>query len=77
MNPIKLDRAYIVRACFLCLSYVLDVLLAELTIVDRSFPVIEVFIELTPKKIQSFSSVDQVKEFILASGSVPDQGIID
>ena len=30
-----------------------------------------------PKKIQSFSSVDQAKESILASGSVTNQGIID
>ena len=33
---------------FLCLSHILDILLAELTIVNRSFPVIEVFIVLTP-----------------------------
>ena len=29
------------------------------------------------KNIQTFSPVDQVKEIILASGSVPEQGIID
>ena len=31
----------------------------------------------SPRKIQSLSSLYQVKEFILASGYVPDHGIID
>ena len=31
----------------------------------------------SPRTIKSFSSLDQVKEFILVSGAVPDQGIID
>ena len=47
-NPIKLDRACILRAYLLCLSHILEILLSELTIVNRSFPVIEVFIVLIP-----------------------------
>ena len=31
----------------------------------------------SPRTIQSFSSLDKLKELILASGFVPDQGIID
>ena len=47
-NTIKLDRACMLRVCFLCLSHLLDIFLAALTIVNRYFPVIEVFIVLIP-----------------------------
>ena len=47
-NTIKLDRAYILRACFLCLSRLLDIMMSELTIVNRSSPVIEFFVVMIP-----------------------------
>ena len=36
-NTIKHDRSCILRACFLYISHLLEILLAELTIVNRSF----------------------------------------
>ena len=41
-----------------------------------TFQLLKFLLYWFPKKIQSFSSVDQVKEFVLESGSVPDQEII-
>ena len=50
----------------------------ELTIMDRSLPVLEIFIVLIPPgTIQPFYYLDQVKLFILESGYVPDQGTKD
>ena len=47
-NPIKRDRACIFRAHLLCLYLLLEIMRAELTIVNSSLPVIEIFIVLIP-----------------------------
>ena len=43
-SSIKLGRACILGACLLCLSLLFEGLRAELTIIDRYLPVIEIFV---------------------------------
>ena len=73
-NAIKLGRDWILGGCLFSLSLLLEGLQSELIIMDRSSPVLEFFIVMILWEIQSFYSLDQVKQFILLSGSVPEKG---
>ena len=66
------------------LEHVSSVFLISLRFCWRNWPLLIGSFQLLnyslywyPKTIQSFPFIDQVKEFILAYGSVPDQGIIN
>ena len=44
INAVKIGITYILGACLLCVSLLLEYLRAELTITDRSSPVLEFFV---------------------------------
>ena len=65
------------------LEHVSSVFRFSLRVCERNWPLcigpfqfLNYLLYCSPETIQSFSSLDQVKQFILASGSVPDQGTI-
>ena len=47
-NVIKLGIACILDACILCITLLLEIMQAELTIIDRFLSVIGIFVVMTP-----------------------------
>ena len=62
------NRSWILWACILCFSFLLEVVFVEITIMYRTFSFLSCSFWWSPKTIQSFYSLDQVKQFIFSLG---------
>ena len=73
-NSIKLSRACILRACLHVFPFYLRVCERNWTLCIGPLKFLNSSLYWSTETIQSLSSLDQVNQFILESGSIPDQG---